>query len=318
MGTAFSPDSAAKDANAENANAFNFWRTIVLQIFSETKASKIAIPITKAVPMVKITNAVKRFPGLGRKEMLVALDHVTIEIPRGEFVALIGSNGAGKSTLLSIVMGTTLLDEGSFHVAGEDMTNRPSCERASKVALVRQNPEHNVLATLSIEENFALAMMGRAGRFPLKRYKRETVRHAAHEALSRFGMGLESRMAEAAGTLSGGQRQAVAMAMAAVRQPQVLLLDEHTSALDPKRARILREVTEQVVRESGMTTMMVTHDMGHALAETDRVLMMHRGRVVMNLSGAEKNALTVPELATRFEHLVGEALSDRTILANAG
>lgn len=268
-------------------------------------------------PAIRLSNATKRFAGLGKKEVFTALDGLNLAVGRGSCVALIGSNGAGKSTLLSILMGTLLLDEGSLHVDGENMSEKPSWERASKIALVRQNPEHNVLSSLSIEENFALAVMGREKAFRLRRYDRRSVRDAARNALQRFGMGLEDRLAESTGTLSGGQRQAVAMAMAAVRNPRVLLLDEHVSALDPKRAKVVADVTEEIVRAQSMTTIMVTHDLGHALAHSDRVLMMHRGKVVMDLSGSQKTALDLAELATRFEQLVGEALPDRTLLAAA-
>lgn len=268
-------------------------------------------------PAIRLSNATKRFAGLGKKEVFTALDGLNIDVARGSLVALIGSNGAGKSTLLSILMGTLLLDEGSLHVDGENMSEKPSWERASRIALVRQNPEHNVLSSLSIEENFALAVMGREKAFRLRRYDRHAVRDAARNALQRFGMGLEDRLAESTGTLSGGQRQAVAMAMAAVRNPRVLLLDEHVSALDPKRAKVVADVTEEIVRAQSMTTIMVTHDLGHALAHSDRVLMMHRGKVVMDLAGKQKTDLDLPALAARFEQLVGEALPDRTLLAVA-
>ncbi len=214
-------------------------------------------------------------------------------------------------------MGTLLLDEGSLHIDGEDLSETSSWERASRIALVRQNPEHNVLSALSIEENFALAFMGRQRAFGLRRYDRTVVREAARDALRKFGMGLENQLSESTGTLSGGQRQAVAIAMAAVRNPRVLLLDEHVSALDPKRARVVSDVTEQIVRAQSITTIMVTHDLGHALAHSDRVLMMHRGKIVMDLAGREKIGLTLSALAANFEDLVGEALPDRTLLATA-
>lgn len=270
-----------------------------------------------SVPAIRLINATKRFAGLGKREVLTALDGLNIDVQRGCCVALIGSNGAGKSTLLSILMGTLLLDEGSLQIDGADVSDQPSWERATRIALVRQNPEHNVLSSLSIEENFALALMGRELTFRLRRYDQKAVRDAAKEALQKFGMGLEDRLSETTGTLSGGQRQAVAMAMAAVRNPRVLLLDEHVSALDPKRAKVVAEVTEQIIRAQSMTTIMVTHDLGHALAHSDRVLMMHRGRIVMDLSGEQKSELDLAALAANFEELVGEALPDRTILAAA-
>jgi putative ABC transport system ATP-binding protein len=266
-------------------------------------------------PAIEIRGATKRFAGLGRKETMTALDGLDLTVARGSYVALIGSNGAGKSTLLSLLAGTLLADEGTILVDGEDITDEPSWQRARDIALVRQNPEHNVLSGLTIEQNFALAMLGRTRAFKLSRYDRDEVRSAAAAALGRFGMGLEDRLGESTATLSGGQRQAVAVAMAAVRRPKVLLLDEHVSALDPKRARVVGEVTEEIVRDQTITALMVTHDLARATASTDRILMMHRGKVVMDLEGGDKATMSVAMLASRFEEIVGEALPDRTLLA---
>jgi putative ABC transport system ATP-binding protein len=266
-------------------------------------------------PAIEIRGVTKRFAGLGRKETMTALDGLDLTVARGSYIALIGSNGAGKSTLLSLLAGTLLADEGTILVDGGDITDEPSWGRARDIALVRQNPEHNVLSGLTIEQNFALAMLGRTRAFRLARYDRAEVRAAAAAALGRFGMGLEDRLGESTATLSGGQRQAVAVAMAAVRRPKVLLLDEHVSALDPKRARVVGEVTEEIVRDQNITALMVTHDLGRATASTDRILMMHRGKVVMDLEGRDKETMSVAALAGRFEEIVGEALPDRTLLA---
>ncbi|MCC5989234.1 MAG: ATP-binding cassette domain-containing protein [Pararhodobacter sp.] len=272
-------------------------------------------PATPRGALVTVRGAEKQFPALGGREMITALDGLDITISPGSFVALIGSNGAGKSTLLSVLMGAQFLDEGAIEIDGEAVTDQPSWQRSDKVAMVRQNPENNVLGGLTIEENFALAVMGPRRGLRLRRYPRAEIRANAAAALAGFGMGLEDRLDESSATLSGGQRQAIAVAMAAVRKPRLLLLDEHTAALDPKRARIVGEATTEIARQHGMTTIMVTHDLAHAMHQTDRVLMMHRGRVVLDLSGPEKDGTGVSDLAGIFERVVGEALPDRTLLA---
>lgn len=266
---------------------------------------------------VVLRHAVKRFPALGGRETITAIDGIDLTIEPGETIALIGSNGAGKSTLLSLFLGSQFLDEGRLEIDGQDWSGLASWQRASRVAMVRQNPEMNVLGGLTIEENFALALQGPRNALRLRPVPRGEIRRMAGEALAVFGMGLEDRLDQSSATLSGGQRQAIAVAMAAVRRPGLLLLDEHTAALDPKRARIIGEETTHVARRFGMTAVMVTHDLAHAMRESDRVLMMHRGCVVLDIAGEEKTRIGVPELAGIFEQVVGEALPDRTLLGQA-
>lgn len=256
----------------------------------------------------------KAFPALGGRETVVAIDALDVTVEPGQNVALIGSNGAGKSTLLSLLMGSLFPDSGQLLIDGRDWAGLPSWQRAGRVAMVRQNPEANVLSDLTIAENFALALHGPKGVLSLRRLPMAEVRRLAGAALAGFGMGLETRLDQSSATLSGGQRQAIAVAMAAVRKPGLLLLDEHTAALDPTRARIIGEATTRIARENGMTSIMVTHDLAHAMRESDRVLMMHRGRVVLDLAGAEKTAVDAAELASIFERVVGEALPDATLL----
>jgi putative ABC transport system ATP-binding protein len=266
---------------------------------------------------VSVRDVVKRFAGTGRAEPVVALDHITLDVEPGCVVAIVGSNGAGKSTLLSVIAGNVLADEGQVVVGGQDLTSRPSWRRARQVARVRQDPTQNVFGALSIEENFALRNAGSRGRFGLRLATTRDLRRRAQVALEPFGMGLENRMHTLASTLSGGQRQAVAVAMATFAQPGVLLLDEHVAALDPKSARLVTEQTTHAVRSAGITTLIVTHDMASALANSDRLLMFHRGRMVFDLQGAEKERLDVQGLIDRFEDLAGESLSDRSLLAAA-
>lgn len=263
---------------------------------------------------VVLRGLTKRFPALGGRETLTAIDALDLTIGPGQSVALIGSNGAGKSTLLSLLMGSLFPDAGGLEVDGQDWAGLASWQRAGRVAMVRQNPEANVLSGLTIAENFALALHGPRRALSLRRLPMAQVRAAAAAALAGFGMGLEERLDQSSATLSGGQRQAVAVAMAAVRRPGLLLLDEHTAALDPKRARIIAQATTRIARDSGMTTVMVTHDLAHAMRESDRVLMMHRGRVALDLEGAQKAAVGVADLAGIFERVVGEALPDHALL----
>jgi putative tryptophan/tyrosine transport system ATP-binding protein len=284
-------------------SASNIWRMIVSSTSPETA--------------LEVRDCVKRFKGFGRNEFVIAADSINLAITAGTIVALVGSNGSGKSTLMSMIAGSQLPDSGRIIVAGEDVTEQPSWQRTGKVALVRQNPEHNVFSALTIVENFALAEAGQARRFNLKGAAGQRVRDLARDTLAQFSMGLEDRLDQLAGTLSGGQRQAVSVAMATSRNPALLLLDEHVSALDPTRARVVMEQTEAIVRQRSIATLMVTHDMGHALKHSDRLILMHRGRIAMDLASKEKAGMSVPDLLARFEKLTGETLPDSAVLARA-
>lgn len=264
---------------------------------------------------LKIVNVVKRFKTPGRNEFFTAVDRVNLTIEPGSIVAMVGSNGSGKSTLLSMIAGSQRPDEGEIYVAGQKVTDMPSWQRTGLVALVRQNPEHNVFSALTIAENFALADAGKSKRFNLRPAVTQRVRDLARTALAQFGMGLEDRIDNLAGNLSGGQRQAVSVAMATCRNPGLLLLDEHVSALDPTRARIVMEKTEDIVRARKVATLMVTHDMSHAIKHSDRLILMHRGQITMDLSSEGKAGLTVADLLRRFESLTGETLPDSAVLA---
>lgn len=255
----------------------------------------------------------KQFRRPGGADSVMALDGISLDVRPGTVVGIIGSNGAGKSTLLAAIAGTLLPDGGTIIVGDRDVTSVPSWKRTSVVARVQQNPQANVFGDLTIEENFALKLAG-TSRFGLRRAKSRKVRLTAAELLARFGMGLEDRLDTPAGVLSGGQRQAVAVAMSLAGDPTVLLLDEHTAALDPRSARLVGEETARYIRQAGTTTLMVTHDMRSALADVDRLIMMHRGAIVMDISGAEKSEYTVPKLVERFEELTGDAVSDRVLL----
>lgn len=265
-------------------------------------------------PDLMIEGCTKRFVAPGR-ETFKAIDDLSLVVEPGTFVSVIGSNGAGKSTLQSIVAGSLLADEGRVLVRGVDVTTLPSWKRIRMVSRVRQNPQDNMVSSLTIEENFALALAGKRGRFPLRRMSASKVRDIANQVLSPLGMGLENRLSAVSGSLSGGQRQAVAVAMASLGSPAVLLLDEHVAALDPNSAARVNQATERIVREQQITTLMVTHDMGHALAHADRLLMMHQGRIVIDCEGVVLRSMTPADLQRRFAELSGGSLSDATLLS---
>ncbi|GAA3657112.1 ABC transporter ATP-binding protein [Nocardioides ginsengisoli] len=267
-------------------------------------------------PDLLMSGCTKRFLAPGR-ELVTAVDDLSLEVAAGTFVSIIGSNGAGKSTTLAMIAGNLLADEGQVLVRGQDVTTLPSWRRIGLVSRVRQNPQDNMVSNLTIEENFALAMAGRRGRFPLRRTSSAKVRAAAQELLEPLGMGLENRLGAVSGSLSGGQRQAIAVAMACLGSPALMLLDEHVAALDPNSAARVNAATERLVRERRITTLMVTHDMKHALDHADRLLMMHQGRIVVDVCGEQLTDLTPRDLQQRFAALSGGSLSDSTLLAES-
>ena len=242
-----------------------------------------------------------------------ALRGLDLNIPTGQFVAVIGSNGAGKSTLLNAISGDLLVDSGKIEIDGVDVTKKQAWDRAGMVARVFQDPLAGTCEALTIEENMALAMargQRRGFGFAIKRHMRELFR----DKLSILNLGLENRLTDRIGLLSGGQRQAVSLLMATLRPSRILLLDEHTAALDPKTAAFVLELTAKIVAEGQLTTMMVTHSMRQALDHGDRTVMLHQGKVVLDVSGEERVGLGVPDLLKMFERTRGESLSDDALL----
>ena len=242
-----------------------------------------------------------------------ALRGMDLEIPNGQFVAVIGSNGAGKSTFLNAISGDLLVDEGKIEIDGTDVTRKQAWDRAGMVARVFQDPMAGTCEALTIEENMALAMARGKRRgfgFDIKRNMRELFR----KKLAILNLGLEKRLTDRIGLLSGGQRQAVSLLMASLQPSRILLLDEHTAALDPKTAAFVLELTAKIVKESKLTTMMVTHSMRQALDYGDRTVMLHQGKVVLDVSGPERAGLDVPDLLKMFERTRGEVLSDDALL----
>lgn len=260
--------------------------------------------------MISASGLAKTF-NAGTASEKIAIAGLDLEVAAGQFVAVIGGNGAGKSTLLNLLSGALSADRGRIVIDGSDVTAMAEHRRAALVARVFQDPMIGTAPSLTIEENMALALMrtrSRGLRAALGRERRETFR----AALATLGLGLEGRLEARADTLSGGQRQALALVMATLVPPRLLLLDEHTAALDPGTSQLVMEATVALVRDRGLTTLMVTHNMQHALDYAGRIVMMDRGRIVADLGGEEIAGLTVGALVERFR------LNDDRIVLSRG
>lgn len=242
-----------------------------------------------------------------------ALRGLSLDIPAGQFVTVIGSNGAGKSTLLNAVSGDLPIDSGSIAIDNQDVTDQPVWLRAAQVARVFQDPMAGTCEDLTIEENMALAH-SRGQRRGLSLAVKGAMRGEFRERLATLGLGLENRLGDRIGLLSGGQRQAISLLMAALQPSRILLLDEHTAALDPRTAQFVLELTTRIVAESKLTTMMVTHSMRQALDVGERTVMLHQGNVVLDVLGPERRGLDVPDLLVMFERVRGETISDDGLL----
>lgn len=244
----------------------------------------------------------------------VALNGLDLTLMPGEFVTVIGGNGAGKSTMLNAVSGVFRIDGGSVILDGKDVTSLPEYKRAGYLGRVFQDPMMGTAADMQIEENLALAAR-RGKRKTLALGIRNSERSGFRVMLRELDLGLEDRMSVKVGTLSGGQRQALTLLMAAMREPKLLLLDEHTAALDPKTAAKVLEITDRIVAEHSLTTLMITHNMKDAIAHGSRLIMMHEGRVIIDVSGDEKKRLTVEDLLGMFTKASGgEFSNDRAML----
>ncbi|NYT64852.1 ABC transporter ATP-binding protein [Alcaligenaceae bacterium] len=242
-----------------------------------------------------------------------ALRGMTLEIPSGQFVTVIGSNGAGKSTFLNAVSGDLSVDSGTITIDGSDVTRQPVWTRAQQVARVFQDPMAGTCEDLTIEENMALASC-RGQRRGLNKAVKKSMREEFRARLATLGLGLENRLTDNIGLLSGGQRQAVSLLMAALQPSRILLLDEHTAALDPRTAAFVLELTARIVAENHLTTMMVTHSMRQALDVGERTVMLHQGQVVLDVSGKDREGLEVSDLLHMFEQVRGETLADDGLL----
>jgi putative ABC transport system ATP-binding protein len=242
-----------------------------------------------------------------------ALKQVNLHLPPGEFVSVIGSNGAGKSTLLNTIAGVYPASRGRISIDSQDVSDWPEYKRAKLVGRVFQNPLLGTAASMTIEQNLTLAIR-RGHRRALRTGVTARRRERFREALSHFGLGLENRLSSRVSLLSGGQRQTLTLLMATLTQPKILLLDEHTAALDPATALRIVQVTNQIVGETHLTTIMVTHNMRQALEMGTRTLMMHDGEILFDFSGAERDNLNVPKLLQMFAEVRQQELTDDRIL----
>ena len=262
--------------------------------------------------MLDMKNIRKTFnPGTVNEK--TALNGVSLTLNDGDFVTVIGGNGAGKSTLLNAVAGVWPVDSGSISIGGTDVTKLPEHKRARYIGRVFQDPMMGTAATMQIEENMALAARrGRARtlRPGITRDERERYR----ETLKILDLGLEDRLTSKVGLLSGGQRQALTLLMAALRKPDLLLLDEHTAALDPKTAAKVLAATERIVQKDHLTTLMITHNMRDAIVHGNRLIMMYEGRIALDIAGEDKKKLTVEQLLAKFGQATGSDEADDKLL----
>ena len=262
--------------------------------------------------MLKLENVWKTF-NKGTVNEKVALQRLNLEMKEGDFVTVIGGNGAGKSTMLNAIAGVFGVDSGSITIDGVDVTNLPEYKRAKYIGRVFQDPMMGTAATMQIEENLALAARRGQSR-TLRPGITKAEREEYMEQLKILDLGLENRMTAKVGLLSGGQRQALTLLMATLRRPKLLLLDEHTAALDPKTAAKVLELSDRIVEENHLTTMMVTHNMKDAIVHGNRLIMMYDGRIVIDVSGEEKKKLTVPQLLELFSKVSGSDEADDKLL----
>ena len=264
--------------------------------------------------MLEIQNIHKTFnPGTINEK--VALNGVNLNLNPGDFVTIIGGNGAGKSTTLNAIAGVWSVDEGKLIIDGVDITKLSEHKRALYLGRVFQDPMTGTAATMSIEENMAIAAR-RGERRGLGWGITKKERERYKEALKELDLGLEDRLSSKVGLLSGGQRQAITLLMASLKKPKLLLLDEHTAALDPKTAAKVLAISDKIIQEHQLTAMMVTHNMKDAIAHGNRLIMMHEGKIIYDVSGEEKKNLKVADLLAKFEEVSGgEFANDRMMLS---
>lgn len=264
--------------------------------------------------MLKLDNIHKTFnPGTINEK--IALNGVNLTLNEGDFVTVIGGNGAGKSTTLNAIAGVWPIDSGKIYIGGDNVTKLSEHKRAKYLGRVFQDPMTGTATTMSIEENMAIAARRGEKRglsWGITHQERDTYR----EMLKALDLGLEDRLTSKVGLLSGGQRQAITLLMASIKKPKLLLLDEHTAALDPKTAAKVLEISDKIIAENHLTAMMVTHNMKDAIVHGNRLIMMHEGKVILNISGEEKKKLTVEDLLHQFEKVSGEEFAnDKALLS---
>ena len=260
--------------------------------------------------MLELEHVSKTF-NPGTEDAKTALDDLSLSVADGDFITIIGANGAGKSTLFGAICGTFLTDSGSIFLDGENITMQPQHRRSRVIGHLFQDPMRGSAPGMTIEENLALAAGKGGWLHRLTKQEKKQLR----ERVALLGMGLEDRMSQPVGLLSGGQRQALTLMMATYNPPKLLLLDEHTAALDPGTAEKVLALTTKIVEENKLTCLMITHNMVSALDLGNRTIMMNAGKIVLDVEGAERDALTVSDLLARFREISGKALdNDRMLL----
>ena len=261
--------------------------------------------------MLKISHISKIFnPGTVNEKK--AIEDLSLELKKGDFATIIGSNGAGKSTLFNAICGDFLTDAGSIELDGRDITFMPQHARAKEIGRLYQDPMRGTAPGMTIEENLALA----AGKGGWLSHTTRQEKERFREELKKLDIGLEERMSHPVGLLSGGQRQALTLLMATMNPPKLLLLDEHTAALDPKTAAKVLAISDKIIQQHQLTAMMVTHNMKDAIAHGNRLIMMHEGKIIYDVSGEEKKNLKVADLLAKFEEVSGgEFANDRMMLS---
>ncbi len=246
----------------------------------------------------------------GTQDEKRALDDLSLEVAESDFITIIGSNGAGKTTLLNVISGTVESDEGQVIVDGQDVTKWPDFQMAQFISRVFQSPTMGTASDMTIEENLCMAEL-RGKRRGLKWGVTRGRRSRYKEILKILDLGLEDRLKQTVGLLSGGQRQSLTLLMTTLAMPKVLLLDEHTAALDPRTASMVMDLTDNMVRDNRLTTLMVTHNMTQALKYGNRMVMLHQGKIQLDIQGEEKKKMTVAEIVAQF----GQTLKDETLLS---
>lgn len=265
--------------------------------------------------MLILTNVRKTF-NKGTINEKKALNGIDLTLNDGDFVTVIGGNGAGKSTMLNMIAGVYPIDSGKIEIDGVNISRQPEYKRAKYIGRVFQDPMKGTAAGMEIQENMALAFR-RGQRRGLGWGIRANEKDYYHDLLTRLGLGLQNRMSSKVGLLSGGQRQALTLLMATLQKPKLLLLDEHTAALDPQTARKVLDLTNEMVTEQNLTALMVTHNMKDAIQIGNRLIMMNDGRIIYDVSGREKQNLTVDDLLAKFEEASGgQFANDRMLLSN--
>ena len=260
-------------------------------------------------------NHIHKMYNPGTINEICLFEDFNLKIDDGQFVSVVGSNGSGKTSMLNIICGSIPIDGGSIVVNGVDITQQKDFIRHRRIGRVFQDPMTGTATTMSIEENMAIAARRGKSRglsWGITKAEREKYR----EMLATLNLGLEDRLTSKVGLLSGGQRQAITLLMASIQKPKLLLLDEHTAALDPKTAAKVLEISDKIIAENHLTAMMVTHNMRDAIAHGNRLIMMHEGKVILNIAGEEKKKLTVQDLLAQFEKVSGEEFAnDKALLS---